>query len=251
MDTVEISWTQVEKMVDNVCRQIQFLPLWHGLPYPVFKEWIAANPRELWYGPEYVAVAKGGFIPAAMIAYWFNTHYANLRATGQVFDPVERAHINASSGIHIIIDDIADTGRRLSQLRTVYSEDNYGEAHRFIFVTLVKRSTCPLHLCPDYFALNYPGSEWLIFPWAPNDIPNGSEEVVSELRVGPDASGGGLPGDGTLPEGDGEVRTGQLEEGNADGSDHRSPGEPPEVSESPTVGTRPGEEGPGSPDAGE
>lgn len=230
MDTIEITWPQVERMVANLVAKIKLLPLWSSMPYDVAQ---AIGKRS--YGPEIIAVPRGGFTPAAMIAYALDSN--SLGSTQYIFDKVVSDKLNAWSGVHIIVDDIADTGAEIEKLKTYYTEtfDN----HRFIFATLIKRKSCPSWKSPDLWAFEYPGPEWIIFPWAPNDIPTSplsrtrggevqdrSSEIPHEISMESDPPRGANPGTPEISSGGDQVRSGQLEEGNAVGCHFESHGEP-------------------------
>lgn len=123
----QVSWREVEEAVRAIAAQIS-----------------RDRIREI------IGIARGGLVPAVMLAY--EMRITAVRAIG--------AHeVLIMQDAVLLVDDIADTGCTLQHIS--------GSAiTSVLFAKPLGRAWC------RYWGAEAPQDEWLVFPWAPADVIN-------------------------------------------------------------------------------
>ena len=118
-----------------------------------------------------VGIAKGGVIPATMLAYQLDvTEVRSIQLasyTGQErgdiwmdeFDNNVIQHIKQSYAHVLLVDDLSDSGHSFSYLSTKLQQS--GVLHKTAALYLKTAST--FH--PDFYSAEVPADLWLNFPW--------------------------------------------------------------------------------------
>lgn len=97
-----------------------------------------------------VPIARGGLIPGCIVAYALDL---------KIGFPDESNEVDTRRDM-IVIDDICDTGKTFKILRARFPDALYVAAFA---------KPAGVVLC-DYYGMLVPQDNWVVFPWAPNDI---------------------------------------------------------------------------------
>ena len=118
-----------------------------------------------------VGIARGGVIPATMLAYQLDvTEVRSIQLasyTGQErgdiwmdeFDDNVIQHIKLSYAHVLLVDDLSDSGHSFSYLSAKFQQS--GVPHKTAALYLKTAST--FH--PDFYSAQVPADLWLNFPW--------------------------------------------------------------------------------------
>lgn len=140
-DKIYITWNEFHQDVRNLCKKIKQT------------------------GKEYnklVAISRGGFIPAGIIAYELNiknTAVINISSyIGEKQTKLEKLnnteHVGKIDENTLIIDDISDTGQTTQLMRKTFPDGIYAT----VYVKEKGKSA------PNIFEKEVP-DKWLVFPW--------------------------------------------------------------------------------------
>ena len=140
-DKIYISWTDFHQDVKNLCKKIQAT----GLDFN-----------------KIVAISRGGFIPAGIIAYELNIRNSAVINISTYVDD-KHLELNKISNIRsvgdvdektLIIDDIADSGQTFKLMRQAFPKG------KFVAVYTKQKGIVQT----DIFERQVP-EKWLVFPW--------------------------------------------------------------------------------------
>lgn len=139
MDVVELNWEQVDKLTTLLTKKLSVL----------------GKFEEIYMMP------RGGLVVGGLLSYKLNI------PKGFVYTLRDKEEYRNVLGRALVVDDICDSGTTMNNIRR---ECKSLDA---VFVTLIVRANLDKEYYPDVYALEYPGKEWIVFPWAPEDNPNG------------------------------------------------------------------------------
>ena len=131
-----------------------------------------------------VGVARGGLIPAVMIAnamdvrrvrsFQLMSYIDGVQGAMQAIDDQNNLQFEMTAGFRqkvLFVEDIVDTGTSMKYLRDVF-----GAAAaladcdvRYASLTLKKHKADPENW-PDYVGIAYEESAWVTFPWEPETV---------------------------------------------------------------------------------
>ena len=140
-DKIYISWTEFHQDVKNLCKKIQATG-------QVFNK--------------IVAISRGGFIPAGIIAYELNIRNSAVVNISTYIDD-KHLELNEISNIQsvgvvdektLIIDDISDSGQTFKFMRQSFPKG------KFVTVYAKQKGIAQT----DIFERQIP-EKWLVFPW--------------------------------------------------------------------------------------
>lgn len=210
---MEITWDQTVRLAKVLAKKIS----------AVWGPWgVDANHYEV------MAIPRGGLTVAALLTHELNI--VNKLMITPIMWQSELEQYKKGPRV-LVVDDIADTGQQIEHLRSWIHPDMRGD---FLFATLIKRRSCSSEGTPDVYALEYPGSDWIDFPWEiRRDVDKRRTGIIRgegpHVHVGSSEGPGGGAGevrpdlpDGTQTPGDdvrggsSEVRGGELDKGNPD-----------------------------------
>lgn len=140
--TFSISWEQLQ----NDCRALA---------------WKLLDVRNDW--ERIVAIARGGLIPAAIIARELNVRVVDtvcissytLRNQGDGIDILKRPDLADMNERWLIIDDLVDTGRTAGAVKEMFPEIHFATVY-------AKPEGRPL---VDTFITEVSQETWILFPW--------------------------------------------------------------------------------------
>lgn len=140
--TFSISWEQIQ----NDCRALA---------------WKLLDVRNDW--TRIVAIARGGLIPAAIIARELNIRVVDtvcissytLRNQGESIDILKRPDLADMDEKWLIIDDLVDTGRTAGVVRGMFPDIHFATVY-------AKPEGRPL---VDTFITEVSQETWILFPW--------------------------------------------------------------------------------------
>jgi hypoxanthine phosphoribosyltransferase len=114
-----------------------------------------------------VGVARGGIIPASIVARHLDADFAIFSAKSYN-EKRERSKIALGNipdcnrnGNILIVDEICDSGNTLSACKDVFKK-NY--ASQKIYTSSIAYKKNSIHV-PDFYFNSYSVDEWVIFPW--------------------------------------------------------------------------------------
>lgn len=151
MKKVYVTWQDVERQTQEICRQIH-LDRWH---------------------PDYVVgITRGGLVPANLISQYLDvTMHAlkvSLRGDEQDCESNLWMQEDATSGRNIlIVDDINDSGDTLNWIRKDWQVDSKWGQNVRVAVLYDNESSASVHT-PDYSAQDVNKAQdpqWIVFPW--------------------------------------------------------------------------------------
>ncbi len=134
-----ITYDMYDHMMDNLVEQIEFSKLYTKVKYI--------------YGPP-----RGGLPIAVHLAHHLGLDYADDEWFHNMMNKEQREKT-------LIVDDVADTGKTLQQLKTVYN---------FNFITATLHYKPRSVVKPDFYVEET--TDWQVYPWEKIDEePNRSE----------------------------------------------------------------------------
>jgi hypoxanthine phosphoribosyltransferase len=148
-DKLWLTWQDIEDLTERLAQQIQ-----------------NAN-----FKPDIiVAVPRGGFIPARILADIFDVK--NLISFPEGLLPDDRV------GPHkiLVVDEICDTGKTVIQIQRVRPS--------WKIATLHTRSTAPVR--PNFPGYLLEGSEWIVYPWEKCEEISQSSQLKSSMNESKD-----------------------------------------------------------------
>ncbi len=109
-----------------------------------------------------VAVSRGGFIPAGIIAYELGIRHCDAVCIASYDAEIKRNDNNVELGTAlqnvdentVIIDDLADSGRTLQILRKQYPQATFA----CVYAKPAGQKFCDVYACPM-------ADSWVVFPW--------------------------------------------------------------------------------------
>lgn len=140
--TLSITWEQLQ----NDCRALA---------------WKLLSVRHDW--TRIVAIARGGLVPAAIIARELNIRVVDtvcissytLRNQGEHVDILKRPDLAEMNETWMIIDDLVDTGRTAGEVRKMFPCIHFATVY-------AKPEGRPL---VDTFITEFSQDTWILFPW--------------------------------------------------------------------------------------
>ena len=140
----------------------------------IVTEYLSNNQDILKDVKQIVAVSKGGFVPATMIAnkldipvYALGIKSYNGMKQGEIeeYQPLPEGFIFKDT---LIIDDVVDTGKTISYIIDKYDLDKRAKHIHFFALANVSDidsiETYYSNLHSIYYGITEPG-EWIVFPW--------------------------------------------------------------------------------------
>lgn len=127
--------------------------------------------RRPWDG--ILAIARGGLIPATLVAHQLNIRRIDVIAIATYDDRSRRSpdilqmpRIDGDGAGWLVVDDLVDTGVTIRMVRTIYPR-----------ITVAVLYTKPLgHALTDAFVRSMPQDTWIHFPWDHADDPSVAPE---------------------------------------------------------------------------